>query len=280
MNSIQGAGVGLRTPHARQLLTSQLDVPWLEILADNWLAPGGLNRDLIMAISERYPTVLHGVGLSLGAIDPLDFEYLEKIKQLKLETNSQWYSEHCSFSVHESLYIPDLIPLPYTSEAVIHISQRIQQVQDFLGEHILLENVSSYLTYAENEMSEAEFLRAVAEDADCYLLLDLNNCYVSEFNNQESSQQFLQDIPVDRVKQIHLAGFEDKGNYLLDAHNNPVADGVWGLFKAYIEKYGSIPTLIEWDNNLPPLEVLLQEQKIAQGLLTQHEAISIKNAIV
>lgn len=264
---IHGAGVGLRTPHARELLENQVDVPWLEVLADNWLASGGLNRDWVMAISERYPTVLHGVGLSLGAIDPLDFDYLAKIKAFKAEIGAAWYSEHCSFSMHNATYMPDLIPLPYTDEAVRHISQRIKQVQDFLGEQMLLENVSSYLSSSDNQLSEGEFIAVIAEEADCHLLLDINNCYVSEVNNQADSQAFLETIPVDRVKQIHLAGFEDKGHYLLDAHNHPVSDEVWQLYANFIQRHGAIPTLIEWDHDVPPLKQLLAEQRLAQILL-------------
>ena len=267
LNSIKGAGVGLRTPHVTEILQYKPDIPWFEILADNWLAPGGLNPALLEAVCDEYPTVLHGVGLSLGAIDPIDRAYLAKIKALKDTTGALWYSEHCSFSVHNGQHIPDLLPLPFTVEAVEHISERIKQVQDFLGERMLLENVSSYIQSKDNEMTEAEFISAVVESADCYLLLDINNCYVTEFNNQESSKAFLETIPVERVKQIHLAGHEIKDSYLLDAHNNPVCDAVWALFQSFVEKHGSISTLIEWDHDIPELSVLLVEQKKAQQIL-------------
>jgi uncharacterized protein (UPF0276 family) len=265
---IDGAGVGLRTPHIQTLLACEKPlVPWLELLADNWFAKGGLDRTVLQEACERYPVVLHGVGLSLGAADPLDVNYLQHIKQLKQETGAVWYSEHCSFSVHKGMHMPDLLPLPYTAEAVEHISQRIVQVQDVLQERILLENVSSYLQFNDNEMREGEFMRAVAETADCDLLLDINNCYVSEFNNQASVMDYFADIPVERVKQIHLAGFERKDNYLLDAHNNPVDEQVWYFFNAFIEQYGTRPTLIEWDNDIPPFKQLLAEQQAAQARL-------------
>lgn len=266
---IAGAGMGLRIPHAATMLDNETDIPWVELLADNWLAEGGINRYLLDAITERYPCVLHGVCLSLGAIDPLDFAYLAKIKRLKQQTGAVWYSEHCSFSVHDGLQIPDLLPLPYTSEAVTHISSRIRQVQDFLGEQILLENVSSYLSQSQPEMSEGEFLAAVATETDCDLLLDINNAYVSEFNNQQSCVDLLSALPPERVRQIHLAGYENKGNFLLDAHNNPVSEPVWQHFKAYIAEHGAIPTMIEWDNDLPDFARLHQEQQRIQNILNK-----------
>ena len=261
--------MGLRIPHAATLLDTHPEIPWLELLADNWLAEGGINRYLLDAITERYPCVLHGVSLSLGAIDPLDFAYLKKIKHLKQHTGAVWYSEHCSFSVHKGLHTPDLLPLPYISEAVKHVSSRIKQVQDFMGERMLLENVSSYLSAPGTGMSEGEFLAAIAEEADCDLLLDINNAYVSEFNNQHSCAELLAAIPVARVRQIHLAGYEDKGNYLLDAHNNPVSEPVWQHFSGYIHQHGPIPSMIEWDNDLPDVARLLEEQNRIQRILNQ-----------
>ena len=256
-------------PHVSEILETGPDVPWFEVLADNWMAPGGLNPALLEEICERYPVVLHSVGLSLGASDPLDMKYLERIRHLQQITGAQWYSEHCSFSVHQGQYFPDLLPLPFTEEAVAHVSQRIRQVQDFLGERMLLENVSSYLQSPDNQMSEAEFIGAIAESADCLLLLDINNCFVSEYNNGESAQDFLRSVPLQRVRQVHLAGHENKDNYLLDAHNQPVAAPVWDLFAEFLELYAPVPTLIEWDHDIPALEVLLQERQQAQTLLDQ-----------
>jgi len=277
--TVQGAGVGLRTPHVSEILQDKPNIPWFEILADNWMASGGLNPALLEAVCDEYPTVLHGVGLSLGAIDPIDLDYLANIKALKQSTGALWYSEHCSFSVHKGQHIPDLLPLPFTTEAARHISDRIIQVQGFLGERILLENVSSYIQSKDNEMTEAEFISTVADLADCYLLLDINNCYVTELNNQESSRVFLETIPIERVKQIHLAGYEIKENYLLDAHNNPVCDTVWTLFEDFVAKHGSIPTLIEWDHDIPDLAVLLQEQEKAQRILDATETTDTQAAV-
>ncbi|QFU24957.1 DUF692 domain-containing protein [Shewanella eurypsychrophilus] len=266
--SLVGAGIGLRLPHVQQILAAgETEIPWFEVLADNWLVDGGLNKHMLAAIAERYPIVLHSVGLSVGGPNELDFSYLNQIKNLKQQTGALWYSEHASFSGNDNLKVPDLLPLPYTSEAVAHLSQRIKQVQDFMGERILLENVSTYVSCQFNEMTEGEFIAAVAREADCYLLLDINNAFVTSKNLNQDMQAFMDVIPVERVKQIHLAGFHDKGDYLLDAHNHPVDKRVWQAFKLFIAKHGHIPSMIEWDNDLPPLERLLAERTIAAEIL-------------
>lgn len=271
-NEIVGAGIGLRLPHVQQVLASKQNLaPWFELLVDNWLVDGGLNKAMLSELSERYPLVLHGVGLSLGGMTPLDWDYLKQIRQLKLDTRAVWYSEHASFSGNAHLKVPDLLPLPYTQEAVTHLAGRIRQVQDFLGERILLENVSTYLSCKYNEMNEAEFLAAVAEDADCHLLLDLNNVFVTCSNLATDVETFMQHIPASRVQQIHLAGFENKGDYLLDAHNNPVDERVWQMFSSFIAKHGAIPSMIEWDNDLPSLERLLQERTQAALILDKYQ---------
>ncbi|ABZ78738.1 protein of unknown function DUF692 [Shewanella halifaxensis HAW-EB4] len=267
-SSIAGAGIGLRIPHVQQLLADEaIKIPWLEVLVDNWLVDGGLNQYLLNAVSERFELVFHSVGLSLGGPSPLNFDYLRQIKALKEQCGAHWYSEHASFSGNDDFKVADLLPLPYTQEAVMHISQRIKQTQDFMGERILLENVSTYMSCRHNELNEGEFIAAIAEEADCYLLLDINNAFVTSINLDQSLQSFMEAIPVERVKQIHLAGFHDKGDYLLDAHNHPVDPSVWAGFKAYIQQHGAIPSMIEWDSDLPSLERLLQERDIAAGIL-------------
>ncbi|WP_299795636.1 DUF692 domain-containing protein [uncultured Shewanella sp.] len=266
--SLSGAGIGLRIPHVQQILAAdETDIPWFEVLADNWIVEGGLNKQMLEAIAERYPLVLHSVGLSLGGLPPIDTNYLAKIKTLKESTGALWYSEHASFSGNAERKVPDLLPLPYTEEAVRHLSQRIILVQEFLGERILLENVATYVSCQFNELTEGEFLAAVAKEADCYLLLDINNAYVTARNLNQDMKTFMETIPVERVKQIHLAGFHDKGEYLLDAHNHPVDKDVWHEFKGFIAKHGPIPSMIEWDNDLPPLERLLAERNIAAAIL-------------
>ena len=274
--SLAGAGIGLRLPHVQEILAAgETDIPWFEVLVDNWLVNGGLNKKMLLAVSERYPIVLHSVGLSLGGQPALDLDYLKQIQRLKKETGALWYSEHASFSGNATLKVPDLLPMPYTQEAVSHLSQRIIQVQDFMGERILLENVSTYLSCQFNEMTEGEFIAAVAEQADCYLLLDINNAYVTANNLNQDMQAFIDAIPVDRVKQIHLAGFHDKGDFLLDAHNHPVDQKVWQAFECFLAKNGPVPSMIEWDNDLPPLARLLQERAIAADILqSTQEAVS------
>lgn len=272
IEDIQGAGVGLRIPHVQQVLASDTMVsPWFELLVDNWLVEGGLNRRLLSEVSERYPTVFHGVGLSIGGCHDIDWSYLAQIKALMKETGALWYSEHLSFSGTQDFKVAELLPLPYTQEAVDHLVSRIHQVQDFFGERILLENVSTYLSCQYNELEEAEFIKHVAEQADCYLLLDINNVFVTCSNLNQDIQQFLDTIPAQRVKQIHLAGFDDKGEYLLDGHNNPVDPRVWQAFEAYIRKNGAIASMIEWDNELPSLDRLLQERQQAEVILMAQE---------
>jgi len=278
--TVRGTGIGLRTPHIKQLLEQDWEIPWLEILTDNFIANGNLlsdtNMDLTLldAICERYPVTLHGVNLSLGGVTPLDMDYLKAVKQLSNRTAANWISEHACFSRNTTYQSHDLLPLPYTSEAVTHMANRIAQVQDFMGEQILLENVSAYLSYQSSEMTEGEFLAEVVEQADCLLLLDVNNAYVNAYNlgdahdSYNSCEAFFAALPLHRVREIHLAGFADKGDYLLDAHNNSVSDNVWTLYQALMgqlsaEQLSDIPTLIEWDNDIPELEVLIAEARKA-----------------
>ncbi|MEZ9822310.1 DUF692 domain-containing protein [Shewanella sp. 10N.286.45.A1] len=267
-SGIVGAGIGLRTPHVQQILADDnLELPWLEVLADNWLVDGGLNQHLLKRISERFPLVFHSVGLSLGGANTLDVDYLNKIKSLKQACGGHWYSEHASFSGNNDFKVADLLPLPYTDEAVMHISKRIQQTQDLLGERMLLENVSTYMSCQHNELSEGEFIAAIAEEADCYLLLDINNAFVTSVNLDQQLQAFLDAVPAKRVKQIHLAGFHQKDDYLLDAHNHPVDPQVWQAYQNYIQLNGNIPSMIEWDSEIPTLERLLQERQIAADMM-------------
>lgn len=261
------AGIGLRSQHINQILDNEIQVPWFELLVDNWLANGGLIRRYLDAIAERYPITLHGVGLSLGGTEPLNFEYLQKIKNTLERTDALWYSEHLCFSQLQSHFSHDLLPLPYTEEAIKHVVNRIQQVQDFMGRELLIENVSAYLEYQHSAISESEFIAEIAEAADCHLILDANNFYVNQINHQHDALVEINKLPHDRVKEIHLAGFANKGEYVIDAHNNPVAQGVWDLYEETLKLTGPVPTLIEWDNDLPELEILLAEKDKAQDYL-------------
>ncbi len=270
ITSISGqAGVGLRTPHIPQILQQELAIPWLELLVDNWLAEGGLTRYYLSAIAERYPLTLHGVGLSLGGLEPLDLNYLAKIKAVMQQAGALWYSEHLCFSQLASHFSHDLLPLPYTEEVIQHVSERINRVQDFMGCQLLVENVSSYVTYQESDFSEGEFIAALVANTGCALLLDVNNFYVNQVNHSHDALSQIRLLPHTAVREIHLAGFADKGAYVIDAHNNPVASKVWELYETTLQLTGAVATLIEWDNDIPALEVLLDERAKAQCYLHQ-----------
>ena len=266
---ISGVGIGLRTPHITQLIQQPGTVPWLEILSDNFIHQSGLDGALLDAICAEYPVTLHGVNLSLGGTAPLDLSYLHALKTLATRTQAVWISEHCCFSHHGTQHSHDLLPLPYTMATARHLASRIRQAQDYLGQRLLIENVSAYLDYHVSEMTESEFLAEIVQQADCYLLLDLNNLYVSSQNLGTDSQHYLQQLPLERVREIHLAGFQDQGAYLLDAHNNPVAEPVWALYRQVQTQLPNVPTLIEWDNAIPTLDTLLTQATIATEM-SQH----------
>ena len=261
---VAGVGVGLRSPHIEQVLKDLPPVPWFEILADNHTAPGGLIPRQLEAVRSHYPVTLHCVGMSLGGTDPLDMDYLAGIKRLVRDYEPAWVSDHLCFSSHHDREYHDLLPLPYTEEALQHASERIRQVQDYLGERILVENVSSYLEYRHSTLSEPEFIAALAENADCDLLFDVNNAYVNQVNHGSPAGAFLDILPLERIREIHLAGYEDKGGYLIDAHNSKVTAQVWTCYAETMRCMPDIPTLIEWDNDIPAFEVLLEEARHAE----------------
>ena len=264
--ALSGTGLGLRSQHIDQVLTEHPSVPWFEILADNHTAPGGLVPRQLAAVRSNYPITLHCVGMSLGGTDPLDPAYLRGIRKLIDSYEPMLVSDHLCFSSHASHQYHDLLPLPFTEESLQHVSQRIRQVQDSLGMRILVENVSSYLTYRESTLSEFQFLAALTELTDCDLLLDLNNAYVNEVNHGIPVSTLFEQLPLERVREVHMAGFEDKGDYLIDAHNNRVAESVWSLFGELMRKLPEVPVLIEWDNDIPTLGVLLEEAARAEQM--------------
>ena len=265
---VSGVGIGLRDPHFKQLMTGQHAVPWLELLADNFLAPGGMTRLQLNKIISAYPVTLHFVGMNLGGVDSLNFDYLQSVRQLAAHVSPAWISDHLCFTQYQGHHYHDLLPLPYTEEAVRYVANRIRTVQDFLECHLLLENVSAYLKSAA-PMSEAEFLSAVAEEADCYLLVDVNNLYVNQVNLGFDAAVALQRIPLQRIREIHLAGYEDKGHFLIDAHNNRVSEPVWDLFARLMSLVPDVPVCIEWDNDIPPLNILLDEAARAASIVHQ-----------
>ena len=264
--AVRGFGLGLRPPHYEALLARPGCVDWLEVLTENHLAPGGRPRWWLERLREQYPMVMHGVSLSIGATSALDFNYLGQVRALAQRLQPAWISDHLCWTGVAGINLHDLMPLPYTAEAVRHVAQRVAQVQDFLGTRILLENVSSYLAFGSSEMTEWQFLSAVCREADCELLLDLNNIHVNATNHGFDARQFLAGVPVARVRQLHLAGHSQLGPLLIDTHDQPVAAPVWDLYRQALVRFGAVPVMIERDAGIPPLEALLAELDVARGI--------------
>lgn len=272
--SINGAGVGLRSAHYQTVLETLPDVPWFEALTDNYMGNGGLPLYYLEKIREHYPITFHGVGLSLGSLDPLDNQYIQKLKERIKRYQPSLVSDHLCWSSYDGVHGNDLFPMPYSQEALNHMVGRIQQVQDALGQRIVVENVSSYVTFQSDEMTEWEFLSEVVKRADCDLLCDVNNIYVSARNHQFDPIEYLKALPHDRIREIHLAGYEDEGTHLLDTHGEAVHPPVWDLYQKAIELIGPVATLIEWDNNIPAFETLHLEAKKAAQILEQFYVIA------
>lgn len=268
-------GIGLRAPHYQDLLnTRPKTIGWLEVHSENYFADGGTHHRYLTALREHYPISLHGVGLYIGSIDPFDPQHLRSLKHLIKRVEPIRVSEHLCWGAVNGKVLNDLLPLPYTEEALDHFCAKTRQLQDYLGQQILIENPSSYIQFAHSTLSEHEFLVAVAERTGCGILLDVNNVYVSAINHQIDAESYLAAIPKHYVQEIHLAGFEDNGVCLIDSHGSAVADEVWALYQQTIQRVGQQPTLIEWDNDIPELEVLLVEAQHAQQLLERHHALT------
>ena len=260
-----GHGIGLRPPHYPAVLAERPAVDWFEVISENFMVEGGNPRRVLRGVREHYPVVLHGVSLSLGSVDPLDQAYLDRLAALAAEIEPAWVSDHLCWSSFGGHTGHDLWPLPFTEEALGHVVERVQRVQDRLGRRILVENVSSYLQFTASSLTEWEFLAALAERADCGLLLDVNNVYVSARNHGFAAADFLQGIPRERVGQYHLAGHSEHGTHLLDTHDHPVCDPVWELYRAALRRFGPAATLIERDDEIPPLpEVVAESRHAAQ----------------
>ena len=262
-----GFGLGLRIPHYGEVLANKPAVDWFEILSENYFVEGGKPRHYLQRIRADYPMAMHGVSLSIGGTDPLNYAYLKQLKTLATRIEPAWISDHLCWTGVDGSNLHDLMPLPYTEAAVRHIVARVQEVQEFLGRRILLENVSSYVSYKQSEMSEWEFLAAITQQADCLLLLDVNNIYVSSFNHGFAAQDFIDGIPVERVQQIHLAGHNNCGDYIIDTHDQAVIDPVWDLYTAAVRRFGRVSTMIERDDNIPPLAELLAELDHARAIV-------------
>lgn len=252
--------------HYEPILNGSPNVDWFEALTENYLVPGGRPLHNLDRIRERYPLALHGVSLSIGTTAPLDPDYLRALRDLARRIEPAWISDHLCWTGVDGRNLHDLMPLPYTEEALRHVSARVRQVQDFLGRRLVLENVSSYVTYTSSTLSEWEFLNALAEAADCLLLLDVNNVYVSSINHEFDADAFLAGIPIERVQQMHLAGHQNNGSHLIDTHDHPIVDPVWQLYRRAVERFGPVATMIERDADIPPLEVLVDELDAARRI--------------
>lgn len=254
-----GFGLGLRVDHYHDILEQQPAIDWFEILTENYLVPGGKPLYYLDQIKERYPIVMHGVSLSLGSTDPLDLSYLAQVKKLASRVNARWISDHVCWTGVHGKNMHDLLPLPCTEEAAAHFSNKLNQAQDFLEQPLLIENASSYLTYKDSHWTEWDFIREIIARTGCYLLLDVNNIYVSAFNHHFDPLEYIHAIPPDRVKQIHLAGHTNNGDHIIDTHDHDVIDPVWELYSHALQHCGKISTMIERDDHIPPLSQLMRE---------------------
>ncbi|MFT5502746.1 MAG: hypothetical protein ACI845_003701 [Gammaproteobacteria bacterium] len=266
-----GFGLGLRAEHYQDILERRpKNIDWLEILSENYMVEGGKPLYFLDAIREYYPMVMHGVSMSLGSTDPINFDYLKDLKNLIDRIQPEWISDHLCWTGVDQKNMHDLLPLPYTETAVQHVADHISRVQDYLGRQMLIENLSSYITYVEDSMMEWEFLSAIAKRADCFLLLDVNNIYVSSYNHNFDPLDYLNGIPVDRVWQHHLAGHTNDGNLIIDTHDQDIIDPVWALYEETAKRFGPVSTMIERDGNIPPLDQVLQELDRARAIATPH----------
>jgi len=259
-----GHGVGLRAPHFQRILAGPVDCDWFEAITENYAGVGGNARRVLLAVRERFPVVLHGVSLSIGGADPLDLAYVDGVKELAAEVEPAWVSDHLCWTGVSGRNAHDLLPLPYTGEALAHVVDRVRRVQDRLGRRIALENVSSYLRYTFSEMPEWEFVSRVAEESDCGLLLDVNNVWVSSLNHGFDAREYLAAIPAERVWQVHLAGPSTRGELLIDTHDHPVPGPVWELLAGLVARIGPVSTCVEWDSEIPAWERLEAERGLAK----------------
>jgi uncharacterized protein (UPF0276 family) len=267
--SYLGYGLGLRSQHFKHILKTQPQVDWFEIISENFIDSQGWPRHVINQIAEQYPVVMHGVSMSIGSTDPLNISYLKKLKVLAKEINAQWVSDHLCWTGVLGKNTHDLLPLPLTEETLYHVVERIKTVQDILERPLVLENPSSYLQFNEDTFSECDFIREMANESDCRLLLDINNVYVSSFNHGFDPLEYIQSLPIKRIVQFHLAGHHHKGTHIIDTHDNFVVEQVWELYKETIKLTGEVSTLLEWDSNIPEFSILKKEvlkaKKIFEG---------------
>ncbi|WP_330083606.1 DUF692 domain-containing protein [Methylocystis iwaonis] len=261
-----GFGLGLRPIYYPDILERNPAVDWFEIISENYMVPGGRPLVILDRIRASYPIVMHGVSMSLASVDQLDFDYLTALKALATRIEPAWISDHLAWTGVDGANLHDLLPIPFTSETLRHVAERIMRVQDFLGRRILVENASTYVSVDGSEMSEHEFLTELAESADCLLLLDVNNVFVSSFNHGFDPVRYIDTLPADRVQQIHLAGHSDYVTHKVDTHDHPVCGDVWELYAHARNRFGDVSSMIERDDQFPPFEELMREVEKMRGI--------------
>ncbi|MEL0654664.1 DUF692 domain-containing protein [Pseudoalteromonas issachenkonii] len=266
-NHFLGFGLGLRAPHFEQIIAEKPAVDWFEIISENYFVAGGKPWHYLNKIRADYPIVMHGVSMSIGSIDPINKDYLNQLKNTIARVEPQWVSDHLCFTQVGGVNSHDLLPMPYTSEALDHLENKISQVQDYLGREMIFENVSSYLTYNDSQMSEWDFLAQLHKQTGCKFLMDVNNVYVSARNHDFNAMDYLSAIPSTAIAQIHLAGHQDFGTHIIDTHDEDVPDAVWDLYTQYAKTLNPVSTMIERDDNIGSLEDLITELEHAKALV-------------
>jgi uncharacterized protein (UPF0276 family) len=272
-----GFGVGLRRCHYTQILDERPPMDWFEVISENFMVEGGRPLQVLEGVRAHYPIAMHGVSLSIGSVDPLNLGYLKQLAATIRRFEPAWVSDHLCWTSFGGRSLHDLLPLPYTEEVIHYVAQRIRQVQEMLERTILIENVSSYLEFTSSRLSEWEFLGAVTDEADCAILLDINNIFVNAYNHSFDPIHYINSVSARRVIQFHLAGHRDCGAYLLDIHDQPIRPEVWTLYEYAIDRFGRLPTLIEWDDNIPQFEVLAataaEARKRCDGVLSRQRSL-------
>ncbi len=264
-----GIGVGLRPVHYQEIFSQKPLIDWFEIISENYMIDGGKPLEYLDQILEKYPVVQHGVNLAIGSPEPLDWDYLHRLKALTRRTKTPWLSDHLCWGRLPGAHFHDLLPLPYTEEMIDYVAERARIIQDFLEIPFALENLSSYLAYNADEMPEWEFYTAIVEKADIFMMLDVNNIYVSSRNHGFDPSNYVKALPLDRVLQIHIAGHSDQGDYVLDTHDHPVRNEVWDLYAKVWPMTGGVSTLLEWDDNFVSFEETCKEALRAKAFQTQ-----------
>jgi uncharacterized protein (UPF0276 family) len=271
-----GVGVGLRSPHVAHVLGSRPAMDWFEIISENYFADGGVQRANLERAVASYPLVPHGVSLSIGGTEPIDADHLVRLRALASHIRAPWCSDHLCWTGFGRVDAHDLLPVPFNPQTLAHVVERVRRVQGELGVPFALENASSYMEYDASTMPESEFLAELAERADCGILLDVNNVFVSAFNHGFDADAYIDAIPADRVVQIHLAGHTDKGLYLLDTHSDHVPPAVMDLYRRAVRRCGAVSTLVEWDESIPAWDVLAAEAALARSVREDTLAVASK----